>query len=253
MQSDKVNHEFKEGATFEAVIDLYNFDRELRLIAFNMIERIEIGIRTQLIYKFSLAYGPHFFENQKHFRNKTWWKQHLASVRKEVQRSKEVFIEVHKQKYSTDQRLPPAWKSLEVVSLGLLSKLYGNLNNSLPEKKQIARNLQVGNHTFLTSWLQSITVVRNICAHHSRLWNRNLPTPPKLLKKAPLPWIDTANLDQHKLYAVIAAMQYLLQTISPGNHFRQRLEQLFKDYPSVDLKPMDFPANWQQEPLWKRN
>lgn len=253
MQSDKVRHQFKEGATFEAVIDLYNFDREFRLIAFNMIERIEIGIRTQIIYNLSLAYGPHFFEDQRYFNKEKWWKEHLSSIEKEVKRSKEVFIEEHKRKYHTDNRMPPAWKSLEVVSLGLLSKLYGNLKNSLPEKKKIARNLQVGNHTFLTSWLQSITVVRNICAHHSRLWNRNLPTPPKLLKKAPLPWIEASNLDPHKLYAVMAAMQYLLQTISPGNHFQQRLEELFQNYPSVDLKPMDFPANWQEEPLWDQN
>lgn len=253
MQSDKVKHKFKEGATFKAVVDLYNFDRELRLIAFNMIERIEIAIRTQLIYHLSMAYGPHWLEDKDLFQHSVRWVEHLNKIKNEVDRSKEVFIKAHRKKYKKDHRFPPSWKSLEVISLGLLSKLYENLKNSLPEKKQIAKNLQAGNHTFLTSWLQSITVVRNICAHHSRLWNRNLPTPPKLLKKAPLPWIDTSNLDPHKLYAVISAMQYLLLTISPGNHFPQRLKQLFQDYPNVDYKPMDFPADWHEQPLWFQN
>lgn len=250
MQLDKVNHLFKPGATFEEVIHLYNFDRELRLVAFNMIERIEIGIRTQLIYQLSLAYGPHWFEDPNYFKNPKRWSRHLESIKKEIKRSKEVFIAEHRRKYNTDQRCPPAWKTLEVISLGLLSKLYENLKNNLPEKKRIARNLYVGNHIYLTSWLQSITVIRNICAHHSRLWNRNLPIPPRLLNTAPLDWIDTSSINKHKVYVILSAMQYLLQTISPNNHFPQRFEQLFNTYTSIDPAPMGFPKNWQNEPLW---
>lgn len=250
MQSDKVHHIFKTGATFEAIVDLYNFDRELRLIVFNMIERIEIGIRTQLIYNLSLAYGPHWFEDPSYFKNTHRWQNHMSSIKKEIARSREVFIAEHKKKYHSDQRCPPAWKTLEVISLGLLSKLYENLKNNLPEKQKIAQNLSVGNHTFLTSWLQSMTVIRNICAHHSRLWNRNLPTPPRLLKKAPLNWIDTRQVNRHKIYIILSSMQYLLQTISPSNHFPQRFDQLLSTYQSVDLRPMGFPKNWQKAPLW---
>ena len=250
LQSDKINHTFKANSQFTTVVDLYNFDRELRLIVFNMIERIEIGIRTQLIYNLSTAYGAWWFENKIYFNNQYYWSKHLESIKKEISRSKEVFILEHKKKYAKDNRCPPAWKSLEVISLGLLSKLYGNLKNQVPEKKRIARDLGVGNHTFLTSWLQSISVVRNICAHHSRLWNRNLSTPPKLLKKAPNPFINTKKLDQHSFYAVLCNMQYLLQTISPKNRFRQRIEDLLNDYPNIDIKAMGFPSNWKNEPLW---
>ncbi len=251
LQSDKVRHAFKEESSFSTVVDLYNFDRELRLLVFNMIERIEVGVRTQMIYHLSTAYGAWWFEEPQYFKNQYFWERHLGSVKKEIQRSKEVFILEHKRKYANDMRCPPAWKSLEVISLGLLSKLYGNLKNNLPEKQLIARNLGTGNHTFLTSWLQSISVVRNICAHHSRLWNRNLPTPPKRLRRAPKPWIDTSNLDIHSFYNVLCTMQYLLQTISPNNRFKERLKTLLSNYPNADIIAMGFPVEWENEPLWQ--
>ena len=252
LQSDKVNHTFKPGSHFQTVVDLYNFDRELRLIVFNMIERIEIGIRTQLIYNLSTTCTPWWFENANLFRNRNNWQRHLDDIKKEIQRSKEVFILEHNHKYNIDHRCPPAWKSLEVISLGLLSKLFENLRNNLPEKKQIVKNLQAGNHTFLSSWLRSISVVRNICAHHSRLWNRNLPMPPKLLTHAKLPWIaDPKQVDIHSFYAALTCMHYLLQTISPGNHFKQRLTDLLQNYPNIDIKAMGFPTDWKKEALWQ--
>lgn len=250
LQEDKTEHTFKKGSQFETVIQLYNFDRELRLIVFNMIERIEIAIRTYLIYDFSNHYDPWWFEDVTLFKNHTYWKKHLQSIKKDISRSKEVFIAEHKKKYHQDDRCPPAWKTLEVVSLGILSKLYANLRNNLPEKKGMAEKLGAGNHTYLSSWLQSISVVRNICAHHSRLWNRNLPTPPKLLTKAPLPWIKAIGVDRHSFYPIASIMLYLLQTISPDNHFIQRIENLLAKYPTIDTKAMGFPEAWQEEDLW---
>lgn len=251
LQADKEHHHFKDGSRFETVIDLYNFDRELRAISFDMIERIEIGIRTLLIYHLSLAYGPFWFEDDQFFKVKELHERHLRSIRKEVKRSKEVFITEHQRKYDSDTRCPPAWKSLEIVSLGLLSKLYENLRNGLLEKKQIARQLGVGGHVYLSSWLRSISIVRNICAHHSRLWNRNLSTPPRLLKQASLPWVDSVQIDKHSVYYVFCCMYYLLQTISPGNHIRSRIEELLAKYPTVDPIAMGFKTGWREQPLWK--
>ena len=216
-----------------------------------MIERIEIGIRTQMIYHLSNAYGPWWFEQKAYFKNEPFRQRHLQDIKKEISRSKEVFIVEHNKKYSKDRRCPPAWKSLEVVSLGLLSKLFENLRNNLPEKKLITRNLSAGNHTFLSSWLRSISIVRNICAHHSRLWNRNLPTPPKLLSNANNPWLkDISTIDPHSFYAVLVCMYYLVQTISPHNQFKSRLLSLFEKYPNIDEAAMGFTPDWKSELLW---
>ena len=150
--------------------------------------------------------------------------------------------------------MPPAWKTVEHTSIGNLSKMYRNLNNNLKSKKIIAKEFGAVNHTFLPSWLQSITQIRNFCAHHSRLWNRNLPSTVKLLPKPPNPWIvDKENVPKqfNKLYVHMCLMKYMLNTIQPNNEFTLRLGKLFTKYPNVDPKALDMKPNWQQEPLWK--
>lgn len=92
------------------------------------------------------------------------------------------------------------------------------------------------NHTYLPSWLQSIAQIRNYCAHHSRLWNKNLPGRPKLLSKPPAFWIADVpkENEQHMLYIHLCYMKYLLNVVNPGNNFTGKLETLFSKYPSVD-------------------
>ena len=141
---------------------------------------------------------------------------------------------------------------MEVISLGLLSKFYQNLKKEVPEKRKIAKNFHVGSGQYLSSWLRSISVVRNICAHHSRLWNRHLPTPPKLLRKASKPFVETTLLDAHSFYTVLCSMQYLLLTISPKNSFRKKLIELLKKYPTVDERAMGFLDGWRNESFWQQ-
>lgn len=253
-QSDKVNHIFKPNSRFEDVIALYNFDRELRLIVFDMIERIEIALRTQLIYRLSLTHTPWWFEDSSLFNNLQYWQDSKTEIEKEVNRSKEIFIQEHKNKYTSDSRCPPAWKSIELISFGALSKIYSNLNgNIVIEKDQIAFEFGTANHTYLNSWLHTITIVRNICAHHSRLWNRRLTNSPKLLPRPPLPWLSfNPNANNRKsIFVATSCMKYLLQTISPNNHFTQRFEALFTKYPNVDLAALGFPNDWNTQPVWQ--
>lgn len=158
----------------------------------------------------------------------------------------------HKKKYKGDKRFPPAWKTLELTSFGSLSKLYGNLKNNVKSKDTIAEELGAVNHTYLPSWLQSIAQIRNICAHHGRLWNKNLPGSPKLLKKPPFDWIEDVPSpgEFQYLYIHLCLMAYLLDRISPGHHFKIRLKELMLKYPSVDMKALGMKPGWRQEPLW---
>ncbi|MBO9572290.1 MAG: Abi family protein [Chitinophagaceae bacterium] len=211
MQSDKVSHAFKFNSRFEDVIALYNFDRELRLLLFDIIERIEITLRTQLIYQLSHEFSPWWFQDTSLFINTTELIKSLANIEEELERSKDIFIKEHRKKYKSDLRFPPAWKTLEITSFGTLSKLYGNLKPTVSSKDTIAAYFKTVNHTFLPSWLQSIAQIRNICAHHGRLWNKNLPGRPHLLPKPPAPWlinyIPSAN-EHHMLYIHICCMKY---------------------------------------------
>ncbi len=189
MQENDENHNFKINSTFENVIKLYNFDAELRLVLFDVIEKIEISLRTKLIYHLSHDFNPWWFQDPDLFKDTPALVKSLEKIREEVDRSKDRFIKEHKRKYKKDLRFPPSWKTLELSSLGGLSKLYGNLKNTVAAKDRIAIEFGAVNHTFLPSWLQSIAQIRNLCAHHNRLWNKNLPGTVKLLPKPPFAWI----------------------------------------------------------------
>lgn len=251
MQSDKENHVFKANSTFEDVVSLYNFDRELRIILFDVIEKIEIGLRTKLIYHLSHEFDPWWFQNVEIFQDTGALIETLVVIKEEIDRSKDTFIREHKKKYKDDLRFPPAWKALELTSFGSLSKLYGNLKNTIKSKNTIAFELGAVNHTYLPSWLQSIAQIRNYCAHHSRLWNKNLPGTPKLLSKPPYKWVTDVPSDTSKLYIHLCIMRYLLNIIIPDNSFSIKLQELLTKYPSVDPNALGIKPNWQNEPLWK--
>jgi abortive infection bacteriophage resistance protein len=251
MQIDKEKHFFKENSKFEDVIHLYNFDRELRVLLFDVIEKIEISLRTKLIYHLSHEFDPWWFQNTALFEDTLALVKTLATIQEEVERSKDTFIVDHRKRYKDDKRFPPAWKTLEMTSFGSLSKLYGNLKNTIKSKDIIAKELGAVNHTYLPSWLQSIAQIRNYCAHHSRLWNKNLPGAPKILSKPPHSWVDDVPRNTQQLYLHLCIMRYLLNTIVPGNSFNLKLKDLIAKYPSVDPNALGIRPNWYNEPLWK--
>ena len=256
MQEDKEKHIFKVDSKFDDVVALYNFDAELRLLLFGVIEKIEISLRTKLIYHLSHEFDPWWFQNFELFSDSRALVKTLFNLEEEISRTKDKTIKNHLKKHKDDQRFPPSWKSLEHTSFGSLSKLYGNLKNTIKSKDTIAEEFGAVNHTYLPSWLQSIAQIRNFCAHHSRLSNRNLPGTVKLLPKPPNPWIrDLDNVPkQHefsKLFVHLCLMKYLLDTVQPNNNFGEKLVELFTKFPNVDPDALGMKPDWKQEPLWK--
>ncbi|HEV7349096.1 Abi family protein [Telluribacter sp.] len=253
MQADKALHTFKSGSTFEDVIAIYNFDRELRLMVFGVIERIEIGFRTKLIYYLSHEKSPWWFEDSTNFKDQLQHGKVVQTIDRELSQSKDIFIIEHYKNYILDTRRPPAWKTLEITSLGTISKLYGNLLPGIKAKNTIAAELGTVNHTYLPSWLLSITQIRNLCAHHSRLWNRNLPGRPKLMPSPPNKWINQVPpvSEYHMLYVHLCCMKYLLNIVQPGNQFGQRLKNLLDKYPTIDPNALGMTPHWESEPLWE--
>ncbi len=251
MQSDKVNHKFHPNHYFEDIIDLYNFDRNFRLIIFNAIERIEIAIRAKLIYHMSLSYGPHWYNETAYFEK---YKHHLffkSKLTRDLANSSEEFIIKHYNNHVTEE--PESWKALEILTLGSLSKLYQNLNHQLPEKAEIAKEFGLNNQKYLASWLLSTTYVRNIIAHHGRLWNRVIINKYDWPKSTPYPLLSYIP-NQHqrrKIFPLVSAIIYMNNVISPGHHIKTELLDLFEQFPNTPLYKMGFPKNWSSEPIWK--
>lgn len=249
METDKISHQFKPASTFENAVQLYNFDRALRELAFKAIGRIEIALRTKMIHYFSLAHGAFWFLDMSLAKEEHLYLENLNSVDRELRRSKEDFIKDHFKKYSKPS-FPPAWKTLEVVSFGVLSKMYFNFCDT-KVKKGVARSFDLPQHLILESWIASIAALRNCCAHHARIWNRNYPVTPAVPQKLKKPWIGNIEIPTNKLYIQLCCIAYLLNNIHEENTFAQTLQDLIHAYPNVDISAMGFPDDWQTEALWQ--
>lgn len=241
-------HPFYPNITFDKVLQTYLFDRKLRLLVFDAIERIEIALRTQLIYQYSIKYGGNWYENKALYRNSYFYKQDIKLIDKELKRSNEVFIKHYNKIYANPVR-PPAWMTFETISMGLLSKIYENLQ-ICPEKKVIARKFGLGHPKVLESWMHSLSVIRNICAHHGRLWNREIPASMKFPKNPGALWLESKDFPHGKMYMVLSGILFLLNTIIPNNHFKTKLTSLIVKYPDIPLAQMGFPDDWEDEQLW---
>ena len=249
MEEDKKIHLFKPNSTFENALDLYYFDKELRVLVFRAIQSIEIALRTKIIHHVSLKHGAFWFTDIGLCINQRMFTENLNHIQQEIQRSKEDFIQDHFAKYSSPA-FPPVWKTLEIVSFGMLSKLYCNLSDTAV-KKQIARDFGLPQHLYLESWIKCAAVLRNYIAHHARVWNRRFPLKPQLPKRLSASWIDSKHTESVKLYAQLCYLAYMQNNIHPNNTFRKNLFVLLETYPNVDVKAMGFPVNWREEPLWK--
>ncbi len=247
-EQDKTLHIFKSNKFFESVIQLYNFDKELRTLLFTAIHSVEVAFRAALINHVGLKYGSFWFMNPELF-NTTFYIRNIENIRKEVERSTEDYIEEYYAKY-TSPDLPPVWKTLEVVSFGSLYKTFRAFNDNALKKK-IAREFALPQHVYLENWISAIVTLRNSIAHHARIWNRNFTFAVSLPEQLSAPWIDTKGLNSTKLFAILSCVHYLLQAIEPENHFKEDLLALFAAYPNVDLRAMGFPENWREFPLWK--
>jgi len=242
------NQLFNVEISFEQIIDLYIFDRKLRLLIFDAIEKIEVALRTQIIHNFALSHGSHWQLKPELYREPMRFANHLDSLQKEIDRSTETFISHYKNKY-TQPSEPPCWMSLEVSSMGLLSKIFQNLKKG-PEKEAVTTHFGLTDLSVIENWILCFSTLRNICAHHGRIWNRRL-IPIKIPTHPINKFLKNKKVYTNKLYATLSCVEYVLKIISPENNFSTQLKGLMNECPLAQSKEMGFPTNWLEEDLWK--
>jgi abortive infection bacteriophage resistance protein len=243
---DKDNKIFKEDATFDKIFKLYCYDRELRKLILGELEKIEVAIRSKLIYSLSHKHGPHWYSKWELFIDAPKYIHTIDHVMNEYERTDDLLVHKFKKSYQRDS--PPCWIFLEISSLGQLSNLYSNLKPS-QEKREIAHYFGLDDSTF-ASWLHTIVYIRNVCAHHARLWNRVMRILPQKPQNPKNDWIRDHQLDNKKLFFVLSMIMYLIKIINPKNTFKKKIKDLHTEYTSIDFKAMGFPDNWEAEPVW---
>jgi len=275
------NHTFHANAGFKQLSELYDFDRRLRLLIMDAIERAEVAVRAHLSNYMGVKYGAHWYLDTNKFRHDYRHQELLESIegkqdkaardylrecgridqlRKpqaekatlKLRRMQESYARHYQMTY-TAPALLPNWAMVEELTLGQLSHMYKGLKRDT-DKKAIARELGLA-APLLESWLHTLTAVRNICAHHSRLWNRELGIKPALPKNAQFNWpAYLRNKGQESIHTrisvVLPILQHFMNECAPHASWQERLFVLFDQFPKIALQSMGLPNNWREDPFW---
>jgi abortive infection bacteriophage resistance protein len=241
-------HAFVPGTQFEAVVASYTFDQRLKLLLMDAVERVEIALRTRWAQELGQRYGSHAYLDTAHFANASRHARCLQSLQDEVVRSHETFIKHYHDTY-TDPALPPIWAVCEVLTLGQLSQWLDNLK--LRSDRQAIAQAFGFDEVVICAFAHHLATVRNLCAHHSRVWNRKLTIKMKLPTRptAVAAWFSPAQ--DRKIYNTLLMLALLLARICPDSSWPARLTQLIATMPPGTDQAMGFPAGWQSLPVWE--
>ena len=259
---------YRTGTTIEDAARLVDFDRELRLLVLDAVERIEIALRTQIghtvgrlgafAHEIPSTFLPTFLETRTApesgepfpSRHDDW----LTRIKDRRDSSDEAFVAHFRDKY--DDRMP-IWALTEILELGQLSRLYAGLRNDLAT--EIASAFGVPTKKLMASWIATVNYVRNVAAHHARLFNRKLVTAPRRPPADEVPFLShLSRSDAPKefgVYSALAVMAYLLHAIHSGGDWAARVAELLRAFPAtthLDVGSMGVASGWLDEELWNR-
>ena len=238
----ETKHIYQDYIKFEDVQALYVFDRELRLLMLDAIERIENALRTQWANSMANTYGSHGYLDMKFYQDSVIHVKNLSNLGSAYTKSKEDFA-VHYKKNYYDPNLPPVWLATELMSLGLLSRFIKNQKNDCVKSK-LARTFTIDRRV-LTSFIHHLSIVRNVCAHHARLWNKSFHVKFALPRNPDKLTVAISSICHGRLYNTIVMIDYLLAIIVPENDWKKEVVDLIKSNTQVDPGNMGFPDNWQ--------
>lgn len=238
------NHEFNENISFNQLYDLYRFDQELRHITFKAIEKIEIAYRVAISNFMCKKFGSHWFYKKECFRKEDDQNKCIELIQKEIKKKDdeyaETFIANYYKKYSKPD-LPPFWMVAETLTIGSLNRIYQMLD--WDSKREIIRYLGFQENIKIISssnWLFALSVIRNICAHHSRLFNRIYRIAPTIPDKI----LEFKNTSNNRFYYISMVIDFYLKTILNSSSFEKDLKSLFNEYKNIDRTQLGFSKDW---------
>ncbi len=221
---------FSQGTTFEKIVELYYLDEELRNAFLAMLSPVEIFLRTRIVYELSHGWGAFAHYDSANFRDDFKHTDWIKSLKEEITRGKETFLEHYKEKYKGFPRLP-IWMACEIMSMGSLSLLYGGL---LPDlQRRICSVLEIQQFV-LMSWMHHITYMRNICAHHNRLWNRELSIKPFIPRKDKR-W-QRLGLDPARLFTSLALAEWICHKAELPLHRVEAVYETMRKIATMDTR-----------------
>lgn len=246
---DNSTKKYVPGTKFDDILKLYQYDQELSILIFSMISKIEVALRVRLVEALLVHGDALILQDSSIFKEKKMYWQNMSAIASEIARSNDVFIRHNFDKHEGEV---PVWARVEVLSFGTLSKIIKNLKTGPGSVYSIlAANYQYiskkGNvvtpsQKMFASWVQGVSVLRNMCAHNSRIYNRTIHTTPEILdadKITPPPL-------HNGLYQILLAMKYLRSSNKEWTEFAEEVDKLIQNNNSViNLAAMNLPIDWK--------
>lgn len=242
-----------QGTNFNQILDLYNFDRKLRLCVLDGLERVEVLIRTKLSYHIGHRYKAFGHLDPSNFHEKFNHSEWLRRVTASVVESSDEFLKHFERNYQGFPNVP-IWMLTEVMSMGALSRLFKGLKNEkksgYEDKQQIANAFGM-HYKQLQDWLHVLTYVRNVCAHHSRLWNRELAIRPERIRNAN--WLPPKTPRNDRVFIIILMMHQMLKCQPDAAEWKLSIETLLLQASESEIlrAGMGLPMDWKSHPLWQ--
>ncbi len=234
---------FKPGTSFKAICARYEFDRSLRTLLMEALAPIEVAFRSRLALEMSLVCSNGFwYRDPALFRDLKIHNDFLKQVHVESEKSKEIFLQHYRQTYSPSNE-PPIWMLTEILTMGTWSHLFKNLVQR-KYRKQIASSFGTDPET-LASWMHSLTYLRNLCAHHARLWNRRFAIRPKVSEE-----LGAAVAQPDRLSIFLALLHLLHGNLNLEQTLPQKFAYLLNAYPALPLEPMGMQQDWLSKSFW---
>lgn len=227
---------FQKNTSFDDVYSIYLFDKKLRLLMMDMLERFEVCLRSFIAHELGredpLAYLKKDFINPKHLKSTSKEKrpifdEWLIKLDLAIDRNKREQII---SQYSNPKRGIPFWAIVEVWDFGTTAKFFGMLKGS-HQRKIIERFdiTKAGDEVVFSGWLNTLNILRNRCAHHSRIWNQKTGT--KNIKVVAHSFFDMYEIKQDRLVYLVIVLWFLMKNICPNSNFLQKLNLLIDELP----------------------
>ena len=246
------NDLFRPGTHIDEVWSRYMFDRKLRLVLLDAIERIEVSVRTKIAYLHAIEFGPFGYADDsaalREQAETVTRAQFLERVQQDTSKSHEEFMRHFRKKYGDVHAMPPIWIAAEVMSMGTLVSLFKLCPPST--QNAVAREYEVPVKVFAT-WLLALNAARNICAHHGRLWNRQLGVKPMIPREFTHPqWHSPSSIANNRVFALLSICRHCLKMIAPKSGWSMRVTNLLDNAPDIPKHAMGIPHNWKEHSLW---
>lgn len=275
-ENEQPTKTFIPKTTLEKVWSQYLFDRRLRFLLLDAIERIEVALRSHIAHHHTKNQSPFAYANESYFPHRKGYIQSLERVRLHQNKQGNIIqsgndiVDRFFATYGNNHKYLPLWLAVGEMEFGTIVYFYTHSEKSI--RKAIAAEWGTDTGTLFT-WLTSLRVLRNDCAHHARIWNKKFQTQPKMQSSATFPWDyvysnaaskwvkPTKNLAgafsllhaSDSLAPLLYICRHLLKQVAPTSHWHTRMQDflLHAESQGIPLHKMGLPNHWEQHPLWR--